>query len=246
MALGLTFIAGACLLLGILLSLIGKDKQKLSKFVTGLAFTILLGMIILDLIPEMLEHLESENFWYRTFRIVICLALGMGVFKILDKFIPHHHEHNNMDDTNHLFHIGIITSIAIIMHNIIEGIAIYSISLYDIKTGIFMCLGVALHNIPLGAQIGSSIRGQRGKIATKCTMIILLTLSTTFGAAFLKFSNMQIDDILLGTLITITLGMVIYLTVFELLKELIEHRNDKYTLIGAVVGIVIIAVSLIV
>ena len=246
MALALTLIAGIFLLVGILLSLISKNKKNLTKFAIGLAFTVLLGMVVFDLIPEMVEHLESETFWIRTARIISCLAIGLGSFKIIDRLIPHHHEHNDKSDHNHLFHIGIVTSIALILHNIIEGIAIYSISLSDVKMGIMMCIGVALHNVPLGIEIGASLRSQKGKKINKAILVIMLTLSTTFGALILNLSNMEINDLVLGSLIAITLGMVLYLLIFELFKELLEYRNDKYALIGAILGIIIVGVSLIV
>jgi len=246
MALGLTFIAGASLLFGILLSLIGKDKKKIANFAIGLAFTILLGMVVFDLIPEAIEHLESEPIFIRTIRIIICLAIGMGIFKLLDKFVPHHHDHNHHDDTNHLFHIGVVTSIALILHNIIEGMAIYSISLNDLKTGLMMSIGVALHNIPLGIEIGSGIRDTENKFINKVILVIILTFSTVIGALILKLSGMEISDLVLGSLITITLGMVIYIIIFELLKELIELKNNKYALSGAVFGIIIVIASMLI
>ena len=45
---------------------------------------------------------------------------------------------------------------AVILHNIIEGMSLYIVS-SDIISGLFMCLGIGLHNIPLGLIIASTL-----------------------------------------------------------------------------------------
>ena len=55
-----------------------------------------------------------------------------------------------------LIHIGLVTSVALILHNIIEGMAIYSSVLSDKSLGLAMTIGIGFHNIPLGMVIAGA------------------------------------------------------------------------------------------
>ena len=52
----------------------------------------------------------------------------------------------------------IVTIIALAIHNLIEGLTLYNITLTSIKSGLLMMISIALHNIPLGFQIGNTIK----------------------------------------------------------------------------------------
>ena len=42
----------------------------------------------------------------------------------------------------------------------------------------------------------------------------------------------------LGVLISITLGMILYISLIEILNEIIHEKNNKYNYIGIIVGLV--------
>ena len=94
-------------------------------FTTSLAFIVMLGLLFLDLIPEVIE---TKNIY-----LIIPIVIGFLILIVLDRIIPHHHhEHSDsscdkVEHELHLNHIGIITIIALAIHNMIEGIALYSV-----------------------------------------------------------------------------------------------------------------------
>lgn len=49
----------------------------------------------------------------------------------------------------------------------------------------------------------------------------------------------SINEFVLGCLMSLTVGMIIYLVLFELLIELGASKNRKYSVIGLVVGVVL-------
>ena len=110
MGLILTLIAGLFFLVGGLISLKVKNKDKLNHFSIALALIIILNLLIMDLIPEIFELLESYELGFKILLIVIFTILGILILKILDFFIPDHHhdhhdneknkkEHSNLNDT---------------------------------------------------------------------------------------------------------------------------------------------------
>ena len=102
-----------------------------------------------------------------------------------------------------------------------------------------MALGVSFHNILFGIQISSLIKNTREKIILLC----VLALSSVFGVMFLNIFNITMSDNVLGVLISITLGMLIYIAFFELLCEIKEHFKDNELKLGLLIGIIILIFS---
>lgn len=230
-ALLLTLISGLFFLIGIVVYKKSKNKIQLTNISIACAMIVMLGLIIFDLLPELIE---IGKWW-----LILFVILGLSTLLILDIFIPHHnHEHHDNDEETkdhkeHIAHIGAITIIALLLHNLVEGIALYSLGINDLKSGILMCIGISLHNLPFGFQI-ASFSEKRNYI-----LITLLVLSGFFGGLFV-FLFGTISELVLGIIIAITLGMILHIFFFELLKEVIVNIKKKETIYGIIIGIVIL------
>lgn len=231
----MALLSGFAFFVGYMITLFVKDEKKLIVFSVGFAFSILLGLAFTDLLPECLESLDNKVI------MVICMLCGIGLLKILDLFVPEHshegHSKNHLE--NHMEHIGLISSIALLLHNIIEGTAIYTTGLSDLKLGAIMALGVAFHNIPLGIQISSLIHNKKEKL----TLISLLTISSVIGIILLNVFNIEISEMASGVLISITIGMIIYISLFELLCEVKDHFKERVLKLGLITGLLFILVG---
>ncbi len=240
----LTLIAGLFFLIGGLISLKVKNKDKLNAFSIALALVIIINLLAMDLIPEILELLEDYDFSFKIMIILIFGLLGIFLLKILDFFIPdHHHEHHDneidkKEHISHIKHIGTLTLISLILHNLLEGFAIAGMSLNDYKIGLMVCISVALHNIPLGTTIFSSIDIRKNKL-----LVTILTLSSFIGG-LIFFIIGDISTLVLAIISIITLGMLIYISLMELLPELLVNRKKKETIIGLLTGVIIIVISM--
>lgn len=231
-AIFITLLSGLSFFIGYLITKLIKDEKKLITFSVGFSFTIILGLIFTDLLPECLEFTDNKLI------ILIFVILGILLLKVLDLFIPdHEHEHTKKKD--HMEHIGLISTLALFIHNVIEGTAIYTATLSSISIGLFTSLGVSFHNIPLGIQISSLVKNKKEKI----TLLTILSLSSIFGVIILKLFKITLTSYISGILISITLGMLIYIAFFELLCEIKENMKKQELLIGIITGIVLILVS---
>ena len=239
----LTLIAGIFFLIGGLISLKVKNKDKLNAFSVALALVIIINLLAMDLIPEIFELLEDYNLTFKIIIIVVFGILGILLLKVLDMFIPDHHHDHHDNETNKaeheslIKHIGTLTLISLVLHNILEGFAIAGMTVNDFKIGLMVCISVALHNIPLGTHIFSSLDMKKNKL-----LVAILTLSSLIGGLiFLAFES--ISPLVLAIISIITLGMLIYISILELLPELWTNRKKKETIIGLIVGIIIIIIS---
>ena len=232
MTLLLTLLSGLFFLIGIIVYKYAKHKKELTIGAMACAFIVIIGLIALDLIPELLEIGK----WH----LIIWVIIGLLFLLLIDKLVPHHHhEHKENDEATkehqgHLEHIGFITIFALILHNIVESMALYSVASNNITSGALMCLGIGLHNLPFGFQIASS-----SKSASKKVAIIFLVLSGLIGGLIIyAFGN--ISEFVTSIIIALTLGMLLYILIFELLKEVWCNIKKKSTICGIIIGIIIL------
>ena len=115
-----TFLAGLSTLLGTIFIFLKKDKNK-NIIVSSLAFasSVMLTISIYDLIPESILLLKSNNQDIIVIIIsFISMIVGIIASMLIDKYLPS----NNNDN---LYKVGLISMVAIILHNIPEDCSPY-------------------------------------------------------------------------------------------------------------------------
>lgn len=237
-----TGIAGLFFIVGAVLARVTKNKKGLVDFSLGLSFSVMVILLAFDIVPEALELLEEKG----TIFMYIFIIIGIVMLKLLDLLVPHHnHEEEIKTHERHLKHIGIISSLALIVHNVIEGIAIYNVTTIDLRAGLLMAIGVGLHNIPFGIEITATLSEVKKKKSHVLAYIVVLALSTVLGALVMWIFK-SVSDFVLGSLMSLAIGMIIYLALFELLGELLSIEDKKFSRIGILVGIVFMVVILVI
>lgn len=235
----LTLFLGLFLLVGLGIVFFTKNNNKIVNFSIGLALGVMIMLVVSDLLPEAYEMISiNQNSLDTIITIIVSILIGIVILKILDLYIPDHDEHND----DQLLHIGIVSSVALVLHNIIEGMALYGVMMTSYKLGLFVCIGVGLHNIPLGLTITSTLyKANKNKKKTFIT-VLLVSLSTFVGGLLMFLFDGIINDYLLGILLSITLGMILYIILFELLPH-VKEAKDKYSISGVLIGAILMIIS---
>lgn len=246
MGLLLTLLLGLFIILGAVIVFLTKNNDKFVQFSISLAFGVIAMLIIFDLLPEAYEIIDSGNIIYNIIYILIGALIGFIILKILDHFIPDHHDDpdSDHDDDDNLKHIGLVSSIALVIHNIVEGMAIYLLVTSDLKAGLMTCIGVGLHNIPLGMVIASAF--YKANHSKKNTIFIMLgiSLSTFIGGLFIHLFNISnVLEILESISLTLTIGMLSYILIMELLPKVIHTKDKKITFSGILLGILLLFIA---
>lgn len=229
-ALLLTFLSGLFYLVGIIIYKFVKHKNELTVAAISCAAVVIIGLIIFDLAPELIEQ---DNAW-----LFVFVILGFVLLFLIDKLIPHHHHKHHAHDEatkehkDRLEHVSTITILALSMHNLIEGMALYSISLESIRSGILMLIGVGLHNLPFGFQIA----GTKNKL-----LVFLLVISAFLGGLVVFFFG-NIDEFLQGVVLAISMGMLFHILLFELFKEIRENIRQKMAIYGIIIGVILLII----
>ena len=251
-ALLLTLLVGLFILLGSFIGLNYKDNKRFTDFSISIAFGVIISLILFELLPETFEVLNGEIGVVRTIFVIIILSLiGITLLKLLDLFVPHHehevhHKHQHSSDkchNDHLYHIGIMSSIGMIAHNIIEGMSLYLVSSTSLISGILFCIGIGLHNIPMGLVISSTLTSSNFS-KNKVLKISLIVSIATFIGGILMFMIGGVSELIEGILLGLTLGMLIYISIFELFHQIYHMKNKIITITGIVIGVVLLVISI--
>lgn len=249
MGLILTSVVGLFILIGTIIGRMLKNNKNILDLSISMAFGVIVCLSLLELFPEVIETVVEKDIVRGSIFAVLSMVLGFILLYQLDAMIPHHetqdHHHHHKHSTchnEHLKHIGIVTSIALILHNIIEGMSIYITTNTDLQTGLLLCIGVGFHNLPMGLMIESTLRNEY-KFNKIIIISLIVSLSTLLGG-FIALS-LSASKLLMGLLLSTTLGMLLYIAFVELLPQITRIKNTKIKYIGVLSGVIILLISLI-
>ena len=125
-----------------------------------------------------------------------------------------------------LYKIGIITFISLILHNIPEGMITFISSSKDIHLGLSLAISISLHNIPEGIAISIPIYYGKNDKKRAILFTLIAALSEPFGALISLLFFKNVNDYMFSLLLSLTAGIMIYLSIFELYKESIKYKKD--------------------
>lgn len=235
----LTFIAGFSTMLGVLVIYIkSKNHNKIIMASLSFAAGVMITVSITDLIPESILLL-GNNLKNSTTIIISILAIVLGIIisMIIDYYLPDKPISNTKDKS--LFKVGIISMIAIILHNLPEGIATFVATSSDVKLGISLTLAIAMHNIPEGISISVPIYYSTGSKKKAIFYTLISALSEPLGAllAFI-FLKSFINDTILGILFSLIAGIMLQISFCELLPTAGKYDDKKYLFIFFTIGVI--------
>lgn len=251
-ALLLTLVVGLFILVGSFIGLNYKENKRFTDFSISIAFGVIISLILFEVLPETFEVLNGQVGIVRSiFAIIILSLIGIVALKILDLFVPHHeheahhtHKHNNDKCHNeHLHHIGIISSLGVIAHNLIEGMSLYLVAKTSLISGLLLCIGIGLHNIPMGLVISSTLTSSNFSKNKTLKISLIVSLATFVGGLVMLLVG-GVNELVEGILLGLTLGMLIYISIFELFRQIYHMKNKKIVKIGIIFGILLLLLSL--
>ena len=123
--------------------------------------------------------------------------------------------------------------------------AIYLLVSSDLKAGLMACVGVGLHNIPLGMVIASAFYKSNKDKRHTILIILGISLSTFIGGlliSVLPFTDIM--EVVESISLTVTLGMLLYILILELLPKVIHNKDKKVTISGIILGVILLLITL--
>ena len=138
-------------------------------------------------------------------------------------------------------HIGIISAVAIILHNVIEGMAVYSVALSAPADGALYAFAIALHNIPVGMLLFSTLKASRP--STRRSVVAAVTFSTFAGGLLMAALSHAVPEEVMVFFVAAAAGMICYILIMELAGRLVRSRPAWVSAAGCVAGFLIVVVA---
>lgn len=136
--------------------------------------------------------------------------------------------------------------VALALHNFPEGIATFMASFNDLSSGISLGIAIMLHNIPEGISISVPIYYATGNKKRGVLYSFISGLAEPVGAllAYICLKNF-INDALVAMVLIIVAGIMITLSIDEMLPEVNSYNKKKESYIGLISGLILVIINLI-
>jgi len=151
-----------------------------------------------------------------------------------------------------LMRMGLFTALAIGIHNFPEGLATFLAALHDPRLGVAIAVAVALHNIPEGVSVSVPIFYATGDRRKAFLYSALSGLAEPVGAGiayllillFVGGDGGAVPPEVMGVLFGGVAGIMVYISVDELLPTSRAYGKGHDSLLGLVAGMAVMALSL--
>lgn len=251
-ALSLTIMAGLATGIGSILALFAKRTN--TKFLAGsLGFSagVMIYVSMIEIFSQAKTYLTAAtNDITGYYLAVISFFAGILFIGLIDYFVPSTEgDIGNLNETNKqaksLQRMGFITALAIGIHNFPEGLATFTSALQDPHLGIAIAIAIAIHNIPEGIATSVPIYYATGSRKRAFSVSFLSGITEPIGAIIgYLLLRPFFNDTIFGVLFGIIAGIMVFISIEELLPMAREYEKSKVTIIGFVVGMAVIAISL--
>ncbi|MBX1194629.1 zinc transporter ZupT [Campylobacter jejuni] len=251
-----------------------KDDLRVLSLGLGFSAGVMIYISFMEILPTALKDFKNhyDSHWAELLGLA-CFFGGILMSLLIDKLIPEDvNPHEPKEDLSELkicplpqkgqnppkFHpgeklhqintkalkrTGIFTALAIAIHNFPEGFATFISSLDNLTLGI--AIAVAIHNIPEGLAVSLPIYHATGDKKKAFIYSALSGLAEPLGAfvgalILLPF----IGDLTLAISFAVIAGIMVFISLDELLPAAKTYDKAHDSLYGLIVGMAIMALSL--
>lgn len=257
LAFSLTLIAGLSTGIGSTIALFARrTNRRMLCLALGFSAGVMIYVSMIELLPAGRESLAAAlgpaaGGW----AAVAAFFGGMAVMACIDRLVPSHenpHEAHRLEELtdearrdSKLMRMGVLSAVAIAVHNFPEGMATFTAALKDPRLGVSIAIAVAIHNIPEGIAVSVPIFYATGDRRKAFWWSFLSGLAEPAGAlvAFLILAPF-LGGPLYGVLFALVAGIMVFISFDELLPAAEEYGEHHLALYGLVAGMALMAVTL--
>lgn len=242
---------------GLVVFMTQRTNKKLLSFSLGLSA----GVMILVSFGEFMivsRGVLMEEMGQRKGLLMLWVCFFIGVFLIgtIDRLIPsmeNPHEIRSVEHLNRpmkkgtkLMRTGVMTALAISLHNFPEGIATLITAVENPSLGIAVGIAVAIHNIPEGIAVAVPVYQATQSKRKAFSMALLSGLAEPIGAMVAYFMLMPfITPILMAQVFAVVAGIMVFISLDELLPATQAYGEHHASIYGLITGMVLMATSLV-
>ena len=233
-----------------------RTNKRLLSFSLGLSGGVMIYVSFVELFQQAREAIGAI-YGPQTGMGITTLAFFGGVLLIgvIDRLVPsfeNPHEAHMVEEMDKqprnpkLMRMGVMTALAIGIHNFPEGIATFTSAVDNMALGVAIAAAIAIHNIPEGIAVSIPVYYATGDRKKAFKLSLLSGLAEPVGALLAYLVLMPfMSPTLMGCILAGVAGIMVFISIDELLPAAREYGEAHISIYGVVAGMALMAVSLI-
>lgn len=209
----------------------------------------MLYISLVELLPEGVDGLEEAGVAGAAMWGPVAFFAGVLLIAVIDRFVPEDinpHEEPRTVGSIRMRKVGVITALAIAIHNFPEGFATFFVALQDVSLALPLAFAIAIHNIPEGIAVAVPLREATGKKWAAAGWAALSGLAEPVGAIIgYIFLKPFLGPASLGITFAVIAGIMVFVSLDKLLPTAIATGRHHAAVYGVVGGMAVMAVSLV-
>lgn len=266
LAFGLTILAGLATGVGSTIAFFSRHTNK--RFLSaalGFSAGVMLYLSFVEIFAKSRTALaralgETTGTW----ATVAGFFGGVVLIAVIDRLVPSYenpHEAQRIEEMTEerhadlvreqasghvkLLRMGVFTALAIAIHNFPEGLATFAAALANPTLGVSIAAAIAIHNIPEGISVSVPIYFATGSRKKAFWYSFLSGISEPAGA-LVGYALLRafFSDAVFGVLFSAVGGIMVFISLDELLPTAREYGTGHIAIYGVVLGMALMAFSL--
>jgi zinc and cadmium transporter len=231
-ALGLSILGGfgGLLIAASILLFSDSFRSKIVPWLVSYAVGALLGVAMLDILPETMGRLPATN-------VFATLLGGILLFFILEKLVLWRHCHTHDCEV----HDGSVVPIIVgdTFHNFVDGAVIAATVITSVPLGISTAIAVAAHEVP--QEVGDfAILLHAGYSRRRALLLNVISAGASALGAIAAFAALELVPRTLPYVLVLAASSFLYVAMADLIPGLHRGRTDA----GSLRQIVLIAAGI--
>lgn len=203
--------------------------QRYLQAIMAFSAGLLIGVVFLDLIPEIVEIAQSAALETRSLMLTL-IAGFMGIF-LLEKLTIIHSEKTH-DTPGHHHNVGLAGAIGLSFHSFLDGLAIGIGFQAGNEVGFVVLLAVLAHDFADGLNTVTFMLATRNSRWRTIALLVVDALAPVAGALLAQV--LRIDPSVLAFQLAFFAGFLLYLGASDLLPHV--HERPRFALIFSTIA----------
>lgn len=195
-------------------------------FILSFTAGVLLGVVSLDILPEIFELAHEHGF--DASDAMIALVVGFLLFHGLEKFVLVHHIHEADYAQHHHPRVGVLSALALIGHSFMDGVGIGLAFQVAPAVGVAVAIAVIAHDFCDGLNTVGLMLVHHNTPQRSAAMLALDALAPVLGAA--STLVVQVPPHLLMLYLGFFAGFLLYIGASDVLPEAHSQANPAIAL----------------
>jgi len=255
----LTLFAGLATGVGSVIAFFAKKTNtRFLAAALGFSAGVMIYVSFMEIMPKAREAIEQDlGEKTGTWAATLAFFGGILLIGVIDRLVPERENPHELQPVEamrgppgaqngrELMRMGLLTALAIAIHNFPEGLATFVAAMQSPKLGVPIAVAIAVHNVPEGIAVSVPVYYATGSRRKAFVYSFLSGLAEPIGAiAGFALLMPFMSQTVFGALFAAVAGIMVFISLDELLPGAQQFGEHHTAIRGLTAGMAVMALSL--